>query len=290
MNVMDCRQTEHHNKHYQNILKGGYGNYDGFINPNSIWYWMHTYCLEQLGYFFSKIPASYFLTVGDGYCGREAGFVKRYGHKVHASDMETCLIEVAKDWGVIDECSQQDMNKLSFADDTFDYALVKESLHHLSKPYQGLYEMMRVSKKGIILIEPNGDNERKYAFSSFEETGNYCFAFSSHELIKVGLSMGCRYYLVTYSIQFFGQHNDANIAAGKVEEEKSRLKELDSKLPLPHKPLLICIFLKNKEDYDRLKDGLPHHIVPVEIRGNGATQVVFGNQPPGTPFYFPSQL
>jgi SAM-dependent methyltransferase len=161
MNELDIKQIEHHHNHYLEILNNGPTRYDGFINSNSIWYWMHVYCLESIKEFFEKIPLSYFLTAGDGYCGREASYIKQFGHRVHASDIETCLIEIAKNKNLIDEYSKQDMHQLKFEDNCFDYSLVKESLHHLSKPYQGLYELFRVSKNGVILIEPNGDLDKE---------------------------------------------------------------------------------------------------------------------------------
>jgi hypothetical protein len=254
MNVLDLKQKRHHEDHYKRILEKGIVGYDGFINPKSIWYWMHTYCLNDINCFFKNISSSYFLTVGDGYCGREAGYIKSFGHKVHASDIETCLIELAKTKNLIDEYSCQDMNSLSFEDNTFDYVLCKESLHHLSKPYQGIYEMMRVSKKGIIIIEPNGDNNHPYYLNDFEDCGNYGFSFNSYDLIKVGMSMGYRYFVITYSNMFYGQHNIDNILNNKIEEEKSRLKRIDDTLPLKNKPLLTCFLLKNKEDFDAFQD------------------------------------
>lgn len=54
INNIDEQQKIHHSKHYQNILLGGLEQYDGFINPKSIWYWMHTFCLEQIRDFFEQ--------------------------------------------------------------------------------------------------------------------------------------------------------------------------------------------------------------------------------------------
>lgn len=246
-NELDENQKIYHDKHYQKLLDDN--RIDGYINPNSIWYWMHTYCLEEMRDFFQRIPHSYFLTVGDGYCGREANYIKNnFGHKVHSSDVSICLLEKGKELGLIDEYSEQDVSNLSFEDNTFDYCLSKECLHHISKPYQGIYEMMRVSKKGIIIIEPNGDLDFKYKISHFEESGNYCFRFNSGELMKVGLSMGYKYFVLTYSNMFFGYHNIDNIVNGREEEEKRRLIEMNNKME--EKPLLIFLMLKNQEDYN----------------------------------------
>ena len=251
MNKLDQQQIDHHKKHYQELLLGGPKKYDGFLNLNSIWYWMHVYCLEHINEFFKLIPPSYFLTVADGYCGREAAYVKQFGHKVHASDIETCLIEVGYEKGNVDEYSQQDINSLSFDDETFDYVLVKESLHHLSRPYNGLYEMMRVSKKGIIIIEPNGSginyNNRKY-----EPSGNYCFTFTDDHLIKIGLAYGYTNFAISYSSSFYGKHNIENIRNKDDSFEKDRLMKLDTVLKPHQKPLIISIFLKDSDILKKL--------------------------------------
>ena len=50
-----------------------------------------------------------------------------------------------------------DLNNLHYKDEEFDYTIVSASLHHLYSPHRGLCEMLRVSKKGIIVIE-SSDN------------------------------------------------------------------------------------------------------------------------------------
>lgn len=250
MNILDSNQYEHHSNHYKVIKDRGLEGYDGFINSDSIWYFMHTHCLDDIKIFFDSISRSKFLTVGDGYCGRESVHIKRFGHYVHSSDIETCLIEIAYNNKLIDEYSSQDMNKLDFNDNDFDYVLTKESLHHLSEPYKGLYEMLRVAKNGVILIEPNGDNDQKDTFTGYEVSGNYMFTFTSHELIKIGLSYGYNYFVWTYSYMFYGFHNMDNIINNKIREEKQRLIELDNKTRLEDKPLLTFFFLRNESDYN----------------------------------------
>ena len=256
MNNIDISQKTWHVNKYKEMLEKGPEAWDGLINPDSIWYFLHTDCIDKIKEFFQNIPPSTFLTLGDGYCGREAIHIKRFGfgHKVHASDWQPCLIELAHSMGLVDEFSNQDMNSLTFEDNSFDFVFIKESLHHMSKPYLGLYEMFRVAKKGVILIEPSGDNEPRYHFNNFEPTGNYMFGFSSHELVKIGLAYGFKNFVVTYASVHFGRHNIDNINAGKVDEEKRRLINLDNQLPLKDRPLLIFFFLKEEKLLDAFKD------------------------------------
>jgi len=52
------------------------------------------------------------------------------------------------------EWSYQDAEHLSFEDDSFDFSMVHEGLHHCYSPHRALLEMYRVAKKGILLFEP----------------------------------------------------------------------------------------------------------------------------------------
>ncbi len=47
-----------------------------------------------------------------------------------------------------------DATNLPFPDNTFDVVSVHDGLHHLSEPWKAVREMVRVAKKGIVIIEP----------------------------------------------------------------------------------------------------------------------------------------
>lgn len=46
-----------------------------------------------------------------------------------------------------------DINKIDELDETYDYVVAHACIHHCSRPHNGLLEMYRVSKKGILVIE-----------------------------------------------------------------------------------------------------------------------------------------
>ena len=52
------------------------------------------------------------------------------------------------------EWSFQDAEKLTYKDNSFDFCIVHEGLHHCHSPHRALLEMYRVAKKGIVLFEP----------------------------------------------------------------------------------------------------------------------------------------
>lgn len=49
---------------------------------------------------------------------------------------------------------KQNCENISLKSQSYDLVLCKEGLHHLARPVQGLYEMLRVSKNATIFIEP----------------------------------------------------------------------------------------------------------------------------------------
>ena len=95
------------------------------------------------------------LTVGDGRYGCDAIRIGRMGiHSVLPSDIGDGALSIAKREGLIEDYQTENAEALSFADKSFDITFCKESLHHFPRPYAAIYEMIRVSRKAVILIEP----------------------------------------------------------------------------------------------------------------------------------------
>jgi SAM-dependent methyltransferase len=49
---------------------------------------------------------------------------------------------------------KQNCERLTYTSGSFDLVFCKESLHHLARPVQGLYEMLRVCRGAALVIEP----------------------------------------------------------------------------------------------------------------------------------------
>ncbi len=66
---------------------------------------------------------------------------------------------------------------LTYDDRSFDLVFCKEGLHHLARPILGLYEMLRVCKRAVIVIEPHdtwvGRILEKLHLSTIYERGEY---------------------------------------------------------------------------------------------------------------------
>ena len=158
-------------------------------------------------------PKAKWLTVGDGRFGRDAKYIIGEGCYALASDISDCLLEEARQIGYLSEYKRENAEALSFQDYEFDYVLCKESYHHFPRPMLALYEMLRVARKGVFLIEPNDVYINRKALEilfrnlkniiksllhkkinkhAFEEAGNYVFSISRREIEKVALGLNLK--------------------------------------------------------------------------------------------------
>jgi len=75
--------------------------------------------------------------------------------KLFFSDINLAGMEKLRSNFLAEPAVLSDNCSLAFKDNSFDYAYIAASLHHLTEPAKGLYELLRVAKEGIIVIEPN---------------------------------------------------------------------------------------------------------------------------------------
>lgn len=147
------------------------------------------------------------LTVGDGRYGNEAHFLIKNGVlDVTASDITDSLLKIAQKNNFISKYSIQNAEKINYKNNQFDLTYCKETFHHLPRPYIGLYEMIRVSKKAVILTEPHDRRnnfiikllkkflQKKNDYHVFEDVGNYVYSLSITEIEKIMLGIGLKYY------------------------------------------------------------------------------------------------
>lgn len=159
---------------------------------------------------FEAYPDANWFTVGDGRYGKDAHYIQEKGVKVLASDISDVLLKEAKATGYIENYRKENAESLSFADNEFDFTFCKEAYHHFPRPMIALYEMLRVSRLGVVLMEPNdkyidsshkmllGRNienfarrliGKKVSKHHFEESGNYAYSISMREIEKIALGL-----------------------------------------------------------------------------------------------------
>lgn len=139
-------------------------------------------------------------------CGGGEGFeVKKMleqGAKVTVSDLSMDALKVVKKKFPGVKIVQADLEKLPFADGSFDFALVKDGLHHLQKPDKGVIELIRVARKGAIIIDFQENfvtlSLKKIGFSvEFEEAGNSNFHFTRKRIETIFKEQGINKFNVS---------------------------------------------------------------------------------------------
>jgi SAM-dependent methyltransferase/uncharacterized protein YbaR (Trm112 family) len=97
------------------------------------------------------------LTVCGG-SGMDAEFLARAGARVVSSDLSLGAAQRTREratrYGLDVTPIVADVERLPFADGTFDLVLVHDGLHHLERPEAGLREMARTSRRWISVSEP----------------------------------------------------------------------------------------------------------------------------------------
>ncbi|MFA4851947.1 MAG: class I SAM-dependent methyltransferase [Bacteroidales bacterium] len=246
--------------------------YANWFNNGSVDVWRHLRMLDFLNVFIEDYPEAKWITVGDGRFGTSAIYIEKAGGKAIATDIDVSLLQIAKEKGWIKEYRYENAESLSFPDNEFNYSFCKESFHHFPRAYLALYEMLRVSKKAAILVEPNDwipspmprrilqwlKNSIKLLLGipvphpdtgNFEPVGNYVFPVSKREIQKIALGMGlpCVAFKEFNDVYIEGvEHEKADSTSPLFKKIKRKLffMELLYKIGLSGKNHIIAVVFK----------------------------------------------
>jgi SAM-dependent methyltransferase len=172
--------------------------------PNSIDRLRHKRMFDSLvGKIARAFPHSSWLTIGDGRFGADAIHLMHYGLQAHASSLTDTSLKFSKEKGWINAYSVQNAECLSLSDNTFDFVLCKESYHHFPRPPIAFYEMLRVARIGVVLIEPYRARFSPLGFTKtvfkkltgrtisneYETSGNYIYRLSLDEIYHMARAL-----------------------------------------------------------------------------------------------------
>lgn len=179
---------------------------DSWFREDTADHWCHQRLYDAVRPFASE-PQSRWVTIGDGRYGLDSIALRKRGFaNVLATDIAEALLQKSKEQGHLERYSVENAEALSFADESFDYAFCKQSYHHFPRAPVALYEMLRVTRKAVVLVEPNDPDASvlgrlkkravralgrggKFDAQSFEPSGNYVYSVSRRELQKVALGL-----------------------------------------------------------------------------------------------------
>jgi len=174
-----------------------------YSSPNSIDAWRHERMHRMMSPLLRACAEATWMTVGDGSYGSDAYFLKRNGADVLATSLSGASLAVAKEKGFLDKFKAENAECISAPDASFDFVLCKESYHHFPRPAVALYEMLRVARRGVVLIEPQETSKKPLDYAKdvckrlirkdgsrlFEPCGNFIFRVNVRELEKMMLAL-----------------------------------------------------------------------------------------------------
>jgi len=126
-----------------------------WLNADTVDSWRHQRMYRSIDPLLSCYPTARWLTIGDGRYGNDAHYIQQKGRNALATDISDLLLKEAKEIGYVTDWRKENAESLTFSEEEFDFVLCKESYHHFPRPMVALYEMIRVAKIGVVLIEPN---------------------------------------------------------------------------------------------------------------------------------------
>lgn len=268
--------------------------HETWFNETTTDFWRHKRMYETIQPLAAYYQQAKWLTVGDGRYGLDAIRMKKLFQLQHVfpTDIGENMLRISKEKGWIDDFGVENAEKLSFADQSFDVTFCKEAFHHFPRPYIALYEMLRVSKKAVVMIEPaerqvlNGVKSKPYILSavqllfsklagkpftpyvpeslpishSFEVSGNYLYAVSVRELEKLvhGMDLGGLAWKGLNDVYEkgceFEEAKPGNPLFEKISSSIAAGDALCKKYPQFHQPNMVTVILfKEKPDAGLIK-------------------------------------
>lgn len=282
--------------------------FETWFDETTVDYWRHMRMMQPA---FPLLKWKKWVTIGDGRWGLDSIRLKKANPniKILPTDLAENLLKKSLERGLIDDYSVENAEALSFNDDQFDVSFCKESYHHFPRPFLALYEMLRVSRKAVVLSEPNdyfpipplrkfiesvlvGLKLRKpFVEAKFETVGNYVYSISKREIEKAAIS-------IQLPLVAFHEHDDSYIEGvefeklaenGPMQKKIKRslwLKAIQAKLGLRRPGTLLAILFKVMPDEEmrrKLKENgftlkytpkNPYVSIPEVVRGKVTATVM----------------
>lgn len=257
------------NSYFQGVLRA---RTEPWLANDTVDSWRYQRMYSFIDPLIKLAPKTSWLTVGDGVYGKEAHYLAGYGVDVLATDIMDGLLKKAKHAHYIQKYKKENAEKLSFKENYFDYVLCKESYHHFPRPTVALYQMLRVVKKEVVLIEPNDVKTRGFSWkrfwsvddpktqaNNFEISGNYVYSVSRREIEKVALGIGLP------AIAFSGFDDIYNEKSGveKIEDNTFGFRKIKAilwfldilfKIGMRDRSLLVAVIFKEKPSPKMIKE------------------------------------
>lgn len=266
----------HHN-HLANQDRKGKDPLERLKLQGSINHWRHERMYKPLLPLIQ--PNDTWITIGDG-IGTDAHWLAQQGVDVVATDIGDAVLKKAFEEGFIPKFEMQNAEKIGHANNAFDFSLCKEAYHHFPRPYLAIYEMLRISRKGMIIIEPQDPVMKVplllfiknilYLFNpgllakiwknqySFEEVGNYVYKVSEREIEKIAMGIG----LPAIAFKGINDYYDGSAKMNQIPPDAGYFNKVKRKIAfrdwlcklgiMPYR-LLCCVIFKEAASAEQVR-------------------------------------
>lgn len=265
---------EHHFKHFdeKKMLS--------WTHEDTVDKWRMNRLLSNVDPLLTCNPESKWITIGDGSYGTDAHYLHSKGVKVIATDISDYYLKFAHENNFIPEYKAENAEALSFADNEFDYALCSHAYHHFPRPSIAIYEMLRVVKKGVVLLEPHDmayfgisltlKQSLKWLFATlknsllrlvgkegyyrihgyditgtgtYEDSGNFEYYLSEREIEKIALGLNLDYI----AVRMYNDYYEEGVEYEKADVNSEIFKKVKEKIATKDKYSRMGI-----SDYDQI--------------------------------------
>jgi len=229
------------------------------VTPHTVDAWRHRRMTNLLAPLIENSKETTWLTLGDARYGCDAYLLSQMGANATASNISDTLLEISSSLGHIAKYSEQNAERITYETNSFDYTLCKHSYHHFPRPPIAFYEMLRVAKQGVVLIEPLERSRRPLDFfreivkrilrkgqnSQYESEGNYVYRTNVREVEKAMLALNFPTISYRYFSDFYvSRFNNGDATTNSIEILMTRfgifVQEFLAKIGLMN-PGLVCL-------------------------------------------------
>lgn len=270
--------------------------HESWFQTDTVDYWRHERMYETMRPFALHFKHAAWATIGDGRYGLDAvRLANIFGiQELLPTDIASAMMKVAQERGLIKDFQIENAEHLSFENDSKDILFCKEAFHHFPRPYLALYEMLRVAREAVVMIEPaerliaDGVKSGNYIKSSvklffsklfrratypyipglqplehkYEEAGNYLYAVSVRELEKLvhGMDLADMAYLrfndaYIKGVEFEKKH-ETNSVFNRLQTMIKHADEQSEKYPRYHMPNMVTVVIFKKQVPQSLRQSM----------------------------------
>lgn len=156
-----------------------------------------------------------------GGVGSEALFFLNHGFTdVTNSDFSENAVKISREFDTRIKTLVLNAESIALADGSYDLVIVRDGLHHLTRPVLGFTEMLRVAKRAVVVIEPYDSLVGNLVGKEWEELwGATNFVFRWNKL------------LIHQVVKSYLLKNYASIQVIRLWDHHEKMEQIGAKLP-----------------------------------------------------------